>query len=115
MQLVLHVFWFYISLRLLLSPKGYSAHFSAPSYLRPMLYGLLRRLLFTLSPEKAHHVTMNLIQESCNIGFLRQQLANRFQFQDTSLEKNLFGLRFPNPVGLGAGFDKNAKYLTELK
>ncbi|ANE53644.1 quinone-dependent dihydroorotate dehydrogenase [Flavisolibacter tropicus] len=80
-----------------------------------MLYGLLRRLLFTLSPEKAHHVTMNLIQESCNIGFLRQQLANRFQFQDASLEKNLFGLRFSNPVGLGAGFDKNAKYLTELE
>jgi dihydroorotate dehydrogenase len=80
-----------------------------------MLYGLLRRLLFTLSPEDAHHVTMNLLQKSCNVDFLRQQLANRFQFHDNSLEKELFGLRFSNPVGLGAGFDKNAKYLTELE
>ncbi|HYH13899.1 MAG TPA: quinone-dependent dihydroorotate dehydrogenase [Flavisolibacter sp.] len=80
-----------------------------------MLYGLLRRLLFTLSPEDAHHVTMNLLQKSCNVEFLRQQLANRFQFRHSSLEKQLFGLRFTNPVGLGAGFDKNAKYLTELE
>src|SRR5688572_16655720 len=80
-----------------------------------MLYGLLRRLLFTLSPEDAHHVTMNLLQKSCNVDFLRQQLANRFQFHDNSLEKELFGLRFSNPVGLGAGFDKNARYLTELE
>jgi dihydroorotate dehydrogenase len=49
------------------------------------------------------------------VDFLQQQLASRFQFRHTSLEKELFGLRFSNPVGLGAGFDKNAKYLTELE
>ena len=80
-----------------------------------MFYSLARQALFTLSPEDAHHVTMNLLQKSCNVGFLRQLLSKNFQCHHTALEKELFGLRFPNPVGLGAGFDKNAKYLTELE
>jgi dihydroorotate dehydrogenase len=42
-------------------------------------------------------------------------IENQFCFNDSSLEKNVFGLDFKNPVGLGAGFDKNASYLNELE
>lgn len=42
-------------------------------------------------------------------------IRNAFQFRSSQLEKELWGLRFPNPVGLGAGFDKNASYLNELE
>lgn len=80
-----------------------------------MFYSLLRRALFTLPPEDAHYITMNLLQKSCNIRALQKVLENNFQFRQASLEKELFGLRFSNPVGLGAGFDKNARYLTELE
>jgi dihydroorotate dehydrogenase len=41
-------------------------------------------------------------------------MSRRFSVRDSKLERQVFGLRFPNPVGLGAGFDKNAKYLKEL-
>jgi dihydroorotate dehydrogenase len=80
-----------------------------------MIYSLLRQALFTLSPEKAHYVTMNLLQKSCNSRYFQQLLANQFQYRAPSLEKKLFGLQFTNPVGLGAGFDKNARYLRELE
>jgi dihydroorotate dehydrogenase len=58
---------------------------------------------------------MGLLQKSCNVAAMQRLLAAQFQMQHPSLERKLFGLSFSNPVGLGAGFDKNAKYLTELE
>ena len=43
-----------------------------------------------------------------------QAMARAYSVRDNALERTVFGLRFPNPVGLGAGFDKNARYLKEL-
>lgn len=43
-----------------------------------------------------------------------QAMARTYSVRDNALERTVFGLRFPNPVGLGAGFDKNARYLKEL-
>ena len=80
-----------------------------------MLYPLLRNGLFLLPPETAHHVSMSGLQLASSVPWLKKQLANQFQYQEKDLAKTCFGLHFPNPVGLGAGFDKNAAYLDELE
>jgi dihydroorotate dehydrogenase len=80
-----------------------------------MLYPILRNLLFTLPPETAHKISMQGLHHAATIPFLKKQLAAQFQFQEKSLAKTYFGINFPNPVGLGAGFDKNAAYLDELE
>ena len=58
---------------------------------------------------------MNTLRTACNIGFVKNIIAKNFTPQNKLLQKNLFGLTFKNPVGLGAGFDKNALYLRELE
>ncbi len=80
-----------------------------------MLYSLVRNSLFMLPPETAHHLTMNGLQLAHSLPLIRNQLAKNFQYKETNLAKTCFGLDFPNPVGLGAGFDKNASYLNELE
>lgn len=78
------------------------------------MYAAIREFLFLLSPEKAHYFSMNCLQEVCNIDYLQKLVYQQFSYQHPSLEKEVFGLRFKNPVGLGAGFDKNAMYIKEL-
>ena len=58
---------------------------------------------------------MNCLQKASNNHYLKNIIGKQFTFDHPSLEKNLFGLHFKNPVGLGAGFDKNALYLRELE
>ena len=72
-------------------------------------------MLFTLSPEKAHHVSMSMLHTACSIGPVRSAMRQMLTVTDKRLEKEVFGLKFRNPVGLGAGFDKNASYLKELE
>ena len=79
------------------------------------MYKFLRRLLFVLPAETAHYFSMNLLKTGCSIGFIRKIISSQFSVRDNSLSKNVWGLNFQNPVGLGAGFDKNAKYLRELE
>ncbi len=80
-----------------------------------MLYSLVRNSLFMLPPETAHQVSMKGLQLAQSVPIIRNQLANSFQYKENNLAKTCFGLQFPNPVGLGAGFDKNASYLDELE
>lgn len=64
-------------------------------------YRLFRPFLFSIDAEKAHNFTINALKSS---------LGPKIRaVQDPSLEVSLFGLKFPNPVGLSAGFDKNAE------
>lgn len=79
------------------------------------MYPLIRNLLFNFPPEAVHHFSMNCLKQACSIGFIKQHISNSFTYNHPSLEKNVFGLQFKNPVGLGAGFDKNALYLNELE
>ncbi|MGN6619023.1 MAG: quinone-dependent dihydroorotate dehydrogenase [Ilyomonas sp.] len=79
-----------------------------------MFYPFLRKLLFNFPPETVHHFTMNVLHTGCEIGFINKIIKNAFDCDHSSLQKNVFGLAFKNPVGLGAGFDKNALYLNEL-
>ncbi|SEN72446.1 dihydroorotate oxidase A [Niastella yeongjuensis] len=58
---------------------------------------------------------MNMMKMGCSVGPIRKSISNQFSPANGSLSKELFGLRFKNPVGLAAGFDKNALYLTELE
>lgn len=79
------------------------------------MYSLIRSLLFLLPPEDVHYFIMNSLRTANSMGFLKNIISKNFSFNNPSLEKNLFGLHFKNPVGLGAGFDKNALYLKELE
>ena len=73
----------------------------------------LQPLLFSLDAEKAHHVTFSLVRFLCKIGFSGLFRAI-YKIEDPRLEKEVFGIRFKNPVGLAAGFDKNAVLYNEL-
>lgn len=79
------------------------------------MYNLLRRLLFCFPTESVHYFSMNMMKMGCSLGSIRKTISAQYTPSNKALEKELFGLRFKNPVGLAAGFDKNALYLTELE
>ncbi len=78
------------------------------------MYKLLRNILFWFDAEDVHYFSMNLLKFFCKNSFIKNFLQKKFNPKSVSLNRNLFGLAFSNPVGLAAGFDKNAKYLKEL-
>jgi dihydroorotate dehydrogenase len=78
------------------------------------MYQLIRSILFMFDPEKVHYFSMNCLRIACRIPFVRILIKKSFQ-PKTKIPYSIFNLQFTNPVGLGAGFDKNAKYLTELE
>jgi dihydroorotate dehydrogenase len=79
------------------------------------MYNLLRRLLFCFPTESVHYFSMNMMKMGCSLGVVRKSISSQFTPNKGGLSKELFGLRFKNPIGLAAGFDKNALYLTELE
>jgi dihydroorotate dehydrogenase len=79
------------------------------------MYHLIKSLLFLLPPEKAHHSTTRLLRLVTAIPGMASVLRSLFFVQHPKLKRELFGITFPNPVGLAAGFDKNASYLHALK
>lgn len=81
----------------------------------PMMYRLLRNLLFYFPPEAVHYFSMNWLKRFSSVSWIKKLLIQWFGVKRIDLSTSLFGLRFSNPVGLGAGFDKNALYLHELE
>ena len=75
---------------------------------------LIRPILFLFDPEKVHYFTFSLIRILCKIPFVASIFRNLYQVKNKKLERKLFGLTFTNPVGLAAGFDKNAVLYNEL-
>ena len=75
---------------------------------------LIRPILFKLSPERAHNITLRMLGVARRIPLLGKGLRLFFKYDDPSLRRNLFGLEFPNPVGLAAGIDKNGDHYNEL-
>src|SRR5436309_1170057 len=69
---------------------------------------LLRPLLFRLDPESAHEKAIALLRWASKRDWVLRRLRSCYDFSDTRLRVSAFGLSFPNPVGLAAGFDKNA-------
>lgn len=76
---------------------------------------LIRPILFLFDPEKVHHFTFSFLKFSFKLPFVKSIVKSLYTVEDKSLERNLFGLKFKNPVGLGAGFDKNAVLISELE
>jgi len=74
---------------------------------------LIRPILFLFDPEKVHYFTFSMLRflNSLGLGFI---FSGLYKVEDKRLERQLFGLTFPNPVGLAAGFDKDAKLYNEL-
>jgi dihydroorotate dehydrogenase len=86
------------------------------SYLRADMYKTLRRVLFYFPTEWVHYFSMNCMKLACSIPPVRYVLASVFRpgkMIDDSW--SICGIDVSNPVGLGAGFDKNARYLRELE
>jgi dihydroorotate dehydrogenase len=79
------------------------------------MYTLLRKIFFLFDAEAVHHFVMSLLRAACSIPFLRTWIRESFGCKNPMLEREFVGLRFRNPVGLAAGFDKNARYLRELE
>ncbi len=77
------------------------------------MYRLLRSILFFFPPEGVHYFSMNSLKFLCVIGF-RKAIRAIFRPQG-NVQCSILNMQFSNPVGLGAGFDKNAKYLRELE
>lgn len=75
---------------------------------------LVRPILFSFDPEKIHYSTFSLVRFLCKVPFMASIFRSLYTVNDKRLERNLFGLTFKNPVGLAAGFDKNAVLYNQL-
>ncbi len=75
---------------------------------------LLRPLFFCFDPEKIHHFTFSMIKGLSKVPGVQSIFRSLFVIEDVRLERKLLGLTFENPVGLAAGFDKNAVLFNEL-
>jgi len=75
---------------------------------------LIKPLLFLKQPEDAHYFTFSLLQACCKIPGVPFLLRMLFDKKHPKLERTVFGIKFPNPVGLAAGFDKDAKCIDEM-
>ena len=78
------------------------------------MYQLLKAILFRFDPEKIHYFVTGALQSAQKVWGLPKLLKASFNLEHPSLEKEVFGLKFKNPVGLAAGFDKNGEYIQEL-
>ncbi len=78
------------------------------------MYPLIRRFLFLSDPENIHHWTMRRLKFFCRYSFLRKLFRKYFEVNNPDLTRELWGIRFKNPVGLAAGFDKDGRYTDEL-
>lgn len=75
---------------------------------------LIRPILFCFDPEKVHYFIFSAIRICCKIPLISNLFRSIYVVNDKRLERELFGLKFKNPVGLAAGFDKDAVLFNEL-
>lgn len=75
---------------------------------------LLKPLLFLFDPEKVHHFIFRMIRITQAIPGMKALIRKSFITKNRQLEREVFGITFPNPVGLAAGFDKDARLYDQL-
>ncbi|NLX41228.1 MAG: quinone-dependent dihydroorotate dehydrogenase [Bacteroidales bacterium] len=75
---------------------------------------LIRPFLFLFNPERAHKIIFSLLRFSRHIPGLLPLIRLTYRVKTPTLERNLFGLNFKNPVGIAGGLDKNAECYNEL-
>ena len=78
------------------------------------MYRIVRFFLFLFNPEFIHYISFKLIKFGAMVPGKMWAWRLLFKLSDTRLEREVFGLKFDNPVGLAAGFDKDAKLFDEL-
>jgi dihydroorotate dehydrogenase len=79
-----------------------------------MYKSLIRPILFSIDPERIHHIVFGLLKFTGRIPGMKSLLSAMFGFHNASLERELFGIKFKNPVGLAAGLDKDARLIDEM-
>jgi dihydroorotate dehydrogenase len=90
-----------------------SGYFLKLTTLFTKMYSIIRTILFFFDPEKVHYLSMNWLKRICRFGLFQKLVIGIFTPENQPV--HFLGLTFKNPVGLGAGFDKNALYLRELE
>jgi len=75
---------------------------------------VIRPLLFLFTPETSHHLALKALTVCLKIPIVSQITRGIFSYSGTGEEKTLWGITFPNVVGLAAGFDKDGKYIQGL-
>lgn len=78
------------------------------------MYKHIKNILFQLQPEDAHHFVTRQLKNYANFPGIDKLLTKKYTLNHPSLEREVFGIKFKNPVGLAAGFDKNGEYIKEL-
>lgn len=73
-----------------------------------MYKAVIRPILFKFNPETVHNFTFAYLKLAKHIPGLKWYMKKKFTIKDTKFEKEVFGIKFPNPIGLAAGLDKNA-------
>ena len=75
---------------------------------------LIRPILFRFNPETAHNLTFKCLSMLRHIPFAQSIIRAIYKKDSPGLEKEVFGIRFPNPVGLAGGLDKNGEYYNDM-
>lgn len=79
-----------------------------------MYQSLLKPFVFRMAPERAHHTTVSLLRRTLTLPGAKAYFRKKYRVENPKLVRELFGLRFANPVGLAAGFDKDGKYYHQM-
>ena len=79
------------------------------------MYQLFRSILFRFDAEKVHYFVVGLLKLMVKFPPSRWIFRSIYHVEHPVLEREFIGLKFPNPVGLAAGFDKNAKFFDEME
>ena len=79
-----------------------------------MYKSIIRPILFKYDAEKVHHFSFKAIKTLFKFPFVKSIFKGMYQVNDVRLERKVFGLTFKNPVGIAAGFDKDARIIDEL-
>jgi len=78
------------------------------------MYKILRKFLFKIGPETIHSIIVRMLKLSRFLPFSKCAMRSRFSYNDKSLEREVLGIKFKNPIGLAAGFDKHGEITNEL-
>ena len=75
---------------------------------------LLKPILFQFNPETAHNLTFSALSILRHIPFAQSIIRSIYKKDSPSLQKEVFGIKFPNPVGLAGGLDKNGEFYNDM-
>ena len=74
----------------------------------------LKPVLFRFNPETAHNILFKFLSALRYVPFAHSMIRAIYKKDSPGLEKEVFGIRFPNPVGLAGGLDKNGEYYNDM-